>query len=352
MSLEGRKWLVARSAALSLLGVAGRLLGDALHVPGYFDSIGAASAAVSGPAWGLLSGLLSGALLIPYYKAYMIGLAAPALMGLIYGLLRERYRVLGSLAAALAYVLSWAAAYCAATGAWARVPAFLQTRGAFILMLDAVLCAGLGEIFGRVSTPRGALALTLASLAVAGASWAVVQRNEWGVVSRFSDRPGWERFHTKMDLVWIWMGGKGINNYYYPETRFERGEPGYQVWVGLYWIQGRRDVKDVSLVSEFAVWDQNFWLGAHGAPDPYTYVVDVWNITETEFWGHRAYLMYGGMLTKSDVAPYEEVWIEGFFITFYDEELDRTGIVYACALRDVLPEMKDELWALVRSWGS
>lgn len=29
----------------------------------------------------------------------------------------------------------------------------------------------------------------------------------------FPARDGWVKVHTKMDLVWIWMGEKGINNY-------------------------------------------------------------------------------------------------------------------------------------------
>lgn len=63
------------------------------------------------------------------------------------------------------------------------------------------------------------------------------------------------------------------------------------------------------------------------------------------------YLMYGGMLTLSDVEPYEEVWLEGFFITFYDEDLDRTAIIYACATKENLPSVVDEFWDLVNSWG-
>lgn len=79
-------------------------------------------------------------------------------------------------------------------------------------------------------------------------------------------------------------------------------------------------------------------------------MIDVHNITEINFKGYRAYLMYGGMITQSDVEPHEETWIEGFFITFYAEEFDRTAIIYACATKDHLPEMLSELWSLVESW--
>ncbi len=340
----------------ALLGVAARVLVDTLHLPGYFDSLGAMLASSLGPVPALLTGFLSGAVLSAYYPVYLLAFWIPGVAGAVYTLLKARDRsVLGGLLAALAYVMGWAVVYSLVTGTWNRIPIYLATRGAMILALDVLCSAAIGgEVLAplapRLSDARAAAGICLAVMAVTGVAYASVRQNEWGVTQAFPERDRWVKVHTKMDLVWIWMGEKGINNYYHPETRFTRGDPGYQVWVGLYWIQGRHDVHDVSLVSEFAVWDQNFWNGIHGVPDPYTYVVDVHNITEFEFKGYRAYLMYGGMITPSDVEPYEEVWIEGFFITFYDEELDITAIIYACATKENLPVMLDELWDLVNSW--
>ncbi len=154
-----------------------------------------------------------------------------------------------------------------------------------------------------------------------------------------------------MDFVWLPIGEKGINNYYYPVDRFDRGSKGYQVWIGMYWVQGYHDPSDVGLVSEFAIWDQNFWLGMHGCPKPYTYVDLVENITVIDYQGYQAYYMYGGIVSRSDVEPYEEVVLRGFFITFYDKERDRTIIIYACATQDNIDELVSELQSIVNGWS-
>jgi len=351
-----RKWsdLLTGLIPLSLLGIVARIASDAIHIPGYYDSLGAMCVSTSlGPFPSLLAGLITGALLIPYYEAYMAAFWIPGTTALVYGFLRKKgYPALGTLLSSLVYVLGWSTVYCLATGTWGNIRSYLLTKGALILYLDIFVCSSAAEIYSRVGKPsRKALAIMgLAPLVAIGGFWTVAKRNEWGIVGAFPEREGGEKFHSKMDLVWIWMGEKGINNYYYPETRFDREKSGYQVWVGLYWVQGWHDVADVSLDSEFAVWDQNFWNGVHGVKNPYTYVIDVHNITEIDFKGYKAYLMYGGMITLSDIEPYEEVWIEGFFITFYDEEADRTAIIYACATKENLPKMINELWDLVNSW--
>ena len=351
-----RKWsdLLTSLIPLSLLGIVARIASDAIHIPGYYDSLGAMCVSTSlGPFPSLLAGLITGALLIPYYEAYMAAFWIPGTTALVYGFLRKKgYPALGTLLSSLVYVLGWSTVYCLATGTWGSIRSYLLTKGALILYLDIFVCSSAAEIYSRVGKPsRKALAIMgLASLVAIGGFWTVAKGNEWSIAEAFPEREGWEKFHSKMDLVWIWMGEKGINNYYYPETRFDREKSGYQVWVGLYWVQGWHDVADVSLDSEFAVWDQNFWNGVHGVKNPYTYVIDVHNITEIDFKGYKAYLMYGGMITLSDIEPYEEVWIEGFFITFYDEEADRTAIIYACATKENLPKMINELWDLVNSW--
>ncbi|HIE23692.1 MAG TPA: hypothetical protein EYP68_05635 [Candidatus Korarchaeota archaeon] len=346
-------WIVSL-IPLSMLGVVARIASDAMHISGFYDSLGAMCASTSiGPIPSLLTGIISGVLLIPYYEVYLAAFWIPGLTGLVYGLLRRKgYPTLGAVLSSLVYVLGWAIVYCLATGTWGSISSYLLTKGALVLYLDVFICSAISEVYVKMGKPsvKALLVMGLVSLAAIGGFWTVTKGNEWGIVEAFPEREGWMKFHSKMDLVWIWMGEKGINNYYYPETRFDREKPGYQVWVGLYWVQGWHDVADVSLDSEFAVWDQNFWNGIHGAKDPYTYVIDVHNITKINFKGYRAYLMYGGMITQSDVEPYEEVWIEGFFITFYDNKADRTAIIYACATKENLPKIIDELWDLVNSW--
>ena len=139
-----------------------------------------------------------------------------------------------------------------------------------------------------------------------------------------------------MDFVRLPLGEKGINNYYYPETRFTRGSKGYQVWIDMYWVQGYLGTADAGLVSQFAIWDQNFWLGSHGSTDPYTYVDLVENISKIGYKSYNAYLMYGGMVSRSDVGPCEEAVLRGFFITYYDAKRDRTVIINAYATKRIL----------------
>ncbi|RLG39801.1 MAG: hypothetical protein DRO05_08000 [Thermoproteota archaeon] len=208
-----------------------------------------------GPLPSLFSGIISGILLIPYYQAYIAAFWIPGVTAMVYGWIRKKgHPTLGSLISSLIYVLGWSVVYCIATGTWGNIKSYLMTRGALLLYLDIFICSSIGELCSKMGRSRRALiALTLVSLVAIGGSWIVVKGNEWGITKAFPEREGWEKFHSKMDLVWIWMGEKGINNYYYPKTRFDRGEPGYRVWVGLYWVQGWHDVKDVSLDSIFAI---------------------------------------------------------------------------------------------------
>ncbi len=344
-----------RIVVYALLGFAVRIFSDALHLPGYYDSLGALAASASRPLNGLIAAVITGAFLYPYYQVYLLGWIPAALASVGFAYLRRRGTpILGAAFASILYVFGWDVVYCFITGTWRMFRSYLATRGALILMLDVYACSTVAEalnlnIWGKL-TGKKLLAIGLLSVALGASSWASVRGNEWSVTGSFPEHKGWLKFHSKMDIVWIWMGGKGINNYYYPEDRFTKGSIGYQVWVGMYWVQGWNDVRDVALVSRFAVWDQNFWNSVHGVKAPYTYVDNVLNITEIEFWGHKAYLMYGGMVTQSDVKPYEEVELQGFFITFYDEDKDRTAIIYACSIREVFPEAKDTLWRLVNSW--
>ncbi len=61
--------------------------------------------------------------------------------------------------------------------------------------------------------------------------------------------------------------------------------------------------------------------------------------------------MYGGMISRSDVEPYEEVKLRGFFITFYDPQRDRTAIICACSTEENYDKMISKLWEVVNSWN-
>lgn len=343
-----------------LVGVTARILGDLFHVPGFYDSIGGILASIMfSPITGFTAGLLSGIMLVFYYNVYIIAFIIPGITAVITGVVwRKVHPVVAIGVAGLLQLIEWTMVYVAVGGVWGRIPWYWRQRGSLVLLLDGAISTIIAYILYRCikySTIRfsvkktSIVSLTVLTI-VLTLSYIVVIDNEWSIVKGFPENKDYVKEHVKMDLVWLWMGEKGINNYYYPKTRFDRSSPGYQVWVGLYWVQGYHDIKDVSLVSQFAIWDQDFWLRLHGCPEPYTYVVRVYNITEIEWKGYRAYLMYGAMITRSDVKPYEEVWLEGFFITFYDQAHDRTGIVYAATTKENIASMKDELWRIVNSW--
>ncbi len=343
-----------------LLGVAARITSDALHVPGYYTSSGAlAMAFLFSPTWGLLSGILSGLMLSAYYNVYLISFWVPGLVGAIAGYVwRKTHPLLGAIVAGFLQLVGWTIIYVLVGGIPYKIPWYWSQRGALILIIDGfvstIIAAGLvylvPRLIARYDSIKTTAILSGMFVIILILSAIIVYGNEWGITDAFSPYENYVKVHTKMDLVWLWMGEKGINNYYYPETRFNRSSPGYQVWIGLYWVQGYHDIRDVSLISQFAVWDQDFWLRLHGCPDPYTYVVRVENITLIEYKGHKAYLMYGSMITRSDVEPYEEIVLDGFFITYYDHIRDRTVIIYAAAVHGNFKQVKNELWSIVDSW--
>ena len=341
--------------------LAARTLADALHIPGFYDTLGLYLAGLTLPLGrALAAGVAAYLALTLYYRAYLLLLWVPLLLVPLAKLLWRRLGAAAGIPLALVYTSSLFATYAAVSHTWGYAWLFPRTRGFIVYTLDSLAMFELAYVLRRrveLLVSRGS-AKTLAAailvlLLVAGASWAKTLQEASVYAGVFHEMPGWhlERLH-KMDFVWLPLGEKGYNTSYYPRDRFERGSPGYQVWLGMYWVEGRHDIRDVSLVSEFAVWDQNFWLGLHGCPRPYTYVDRVYNVTKVVFAGHPAYLMYGGMVTRSDVPPYEEVRLRGFFITFYDPRTDRTAIIYACSTAENVAKMLPVLRRIVAAWNS
>ena len=147
------------------------------------------------------------------------------------------------------------------------------------------------------------------------------------------------------------LGVKGVNYYLYPPGRFNRSDPGYQVWFGVYWVQGRYGIYPGHKYSEkqiyaFSIIDQDFWLGIHGKKNPKTTVHAVHNVYWGTLDGYEALFMFGSYDTQSDVPPYENIVIEGFLIVLYIPKYDRTAIIYACALDTYWPTMNSTLWNL------
>lgn len=343
-----------------LISIILRITSDALHVPGFYDLTGVIYGYLRlRPIYAFTASILIPLALSLYYNIYIYLFWIYVLCGVLFYLFRMpgiRVHYLGVLLIPILYAFSWLSSYMYLSNTVDYLPVLLRSRGFLTLLLDGYISIAIALMAGGVATHsevrgRSVAAFIIGSLVIISLSYYTVYVNEWGIASLFPAIDGYRKFHTKMDFVWLPLGVKGINNYYYPIERFDRDSPRYQVWIGLYWIQGRHDIYDVGLVSQFAIWDQNFWLGIHGARDPYTYVDVVYNVTMIKFKGRDAVLMYGGMVTLSDVEPYEEIRLRGFFITYYDTGLDRTVIIYAAATEDYFNLLEGEFWSIIEEWG-
>ncbi len=346
-----------------LASVATRALSDALHLPGFYDLVGTylMPELVKGRRGWLLTILVSvitPTILVLYYSPYLVAIWIYPIVAITYLVIRKYSRALGALVSSVTYSILWFVLYASLSHTYQYLPAMVFTRGFAVLTLSALasylvasLTSTIGSRLGRELRASELAVTTAVLIVVTMASYGVVWIQEYSLASKFPEVQGFKLFRThKMDLVWLPIGVKGVNTYYYPIDRFKRGSPGYQVWVGMYWVQGRFDPRDVGLVSQFAKWDQNFWLGIHGCPNPYTYVDLVKNVTTYNYHGIKAYLMYGGMVSRSDVKPYEEVVLRGFFITYYDPRTDHTAVIYACATKENYHKMISKLWEIVQSW--
>ncbi len=339
-----------------LASLLGRTLSDALHISGFYDSLSPYLAGLLLPLpLAIIVSIISYIILIAYYKVYLFLLWMPPLLTLFGWLAKKRDSVLIAIPASLVYALLWFLLYVYLSHTWHYLPILLGSRGFVVLILDSLASFIIAYAFAKRCIPRLKrsrklfVALLTFTIIIIVVSWAYTSWNDYFVGNYFPEIRGWKLFRThKMDIVWLPMGSKGTNTYYYPIDRFDRNSTGYQVWFGMYWIQGRHDIKDVGLISQFAIWDQNFWLGIHGCPKPYTYVDLVKSVKEITFAGHKAVLMYGGMVSRSDVKPYEEVKLRGFFITFYDAKSDHTAIIYGCATEKNYPKMIKVLEEMVK----
>ena len=344
----------------TLISVASRIISDTLHIPGYYDLIGIYFAIpILNSPWSLPVALIAPPLLSFYYSVYFYATWIYIIVALVFYLIHRRslrMPYIGVIFTSFIYALLWFVFYGLASNKLCYLLQFLRMKEFIVLLQDSLISFLIAYTLYSLAKDKllhiklkYIIALIGITCVIISVGYVLTYINEWGVTGGFTDHDRLLRFHTKMDFVWLPLGEKGINNFYYPHGRFERGSPGYQVWIGMYWIQGYRDPKDLGLIAEFAVWDQNFWLGIHGCKEPYTYVDLVVNITEIEFKGYKAYLMYGGMISRSDVKPYEEVKLREFFITFYDPQRDRTAIICACSTEENYDKMISKLWEVVNS---
>jgi len=135
-----------------------------------------------------------------------------------------------------------------------------------------------------------------------------------------------------MDALWIPVTGHGgWNSWYHSDERFTPSSIYYQAWVGIYWIRGYVEPTPEA-VSLFSIIDQMAWLDIHGDPNPYCEVKEVLEVSPINFRGYDATLIRATMNTHADVSPYQNITLLGYVIVFYNETLDRTGVVYVTAV--------------------
>ena len=233
----------------------------------------------------------------------------------------------------------------------------IDTAVSFIVGLFILFMLGVKDFRKRTSLKaltKKQKALLFVFLVLLGGGTAFLSyAHEKALVPYLPKPDGWVFVNVRMDFVWAPMGVRGSNNYYYPETRFNSSDPGYQVWFGLYWVQGKfglyGDTYDQNEIFAFSIFDQNTWLSLYGLKTPKTTVHNITGVAWGEFKGYKALFMNGSYNSQSDVPPYEDVVLIGFFIVFYMEKYDRTVIIYACAVDRYYSIMEPILWDFAMS---
>ncbi|MGQ4894210.1 MAG: hypothetical protein ACP6IQ_06310 [Candidatus Njordarchaeia archaeon] len=358
-----------------LLGVSLHYLIDIIHIPLYFDKYGMIFAAyILGPIWSGFIGLATALTFSVTDLTYFIRSIPWLISGVLFGLAFKNRKIemkpyvkLALISLAIIaipvgdfLVYTVIAYYPLESHVLEFSSIFNLFMNQFIdvvitLLISLLLIRNQTKIkipnkkFAGIDTTK--LLSIIVLLIVLIPSFLINQTNDTALDGRIPVPEGWTYVVTRMDFVWSPMGAKGVNYYLYPPGRFNRSDPGYQVWFGVYWVQGRYGIfpdhkYDAKAIYAFSIIDQDFWLGLHGKKDPKTTVHAVHKV----YWGtvdnYEALIMFGSYDTQSDVSPYENVLLEGFLIVLYIQKYDRTAIVYACAVDRYWPVMNSTLWNL------
>ena len=348
---------------------------DIFHSPLYLDKIGIVLLAfVFGPISATIGGIITGLAFATYDSTYLIRFISLGALGLLWGIgfylarkknqLRWIY-IFYVVGAFVEGILEYRIFVFVMYEPWvSHVLPYTNTINLFTLqIIDALVCFVLGAIILFILGVRDfthipnifpkikGLFVILILIVATGPAMYYSIAQDTVLVENMPKPQGWKFFVTRMDFVWAPMGVRGTNNYYYPDGRFNKSDPGYQVWVGVYWVEGHYGIYG-NIVKEheifaFSILDQNAWLSLHGMKNPVTKVHNITGSAWGTFKGYKALFMNGSYDSYSDVPPYEEVVLVGFFIVFYVPKYDRTAIIYACAVDEYYSQMEPILWSLV-----
>ena len=99
-----------------LYSAAARLLGDALHIPGFYDSLGIFLAASLLPLkWAIIAFIAIPLVLTSYYAVYLIALWIYVLIGIIYWIIKRKVMskvdILAYILVPVVYAITWLVLY-------------------------------------------------------------------------------------------------------------------------------------------------------------------------------------------------------------------------------------------------
>ncbi|MGQ4834241.1 MAG: hypothetical protein ACP6IS_10160 [Candidatus Asgardarchaeia archaeon] len=351
-------------------------LSDVLHLPLFIDKAGILIAVFSfGPVTAVIVSVITALIIALTDPFYLFQIGIWVVLGILWGLGIHFSKIRHSNKIAIGFILlSAVLVYLLELSTFTAVMyypfkddvlPYVKTLNLFTLQaIDTIVSFVIGyfilysfevrQIYERKDLEMPLKGLFLIIIIVAASYLGFVSYSQdTALVPYLPKKEGWVFVNVRMDFVWAPIGVKGSNNYYYPEGRFNRSDPSYQVWFGLYWVQGHYgvygDKYDQNEIFSFSILDQDTWLSLHGYKKPHTTVRSVDGVAWGTFKGYRALFMNGSYNSQSDVPPYEDVVLVGFFIVFYMPEFDRTVIIYACAVDKYYNTMEPILWEMAYS---
>ena len=175
-------------------------MGDALHIPGFYDSLGIFLAASLLPLkWAIIAFIAIPLVLTSYYAVYLIAIWIYVLIGIIYWIIKRKVMskigILAYILIQVVYALSWLILYSYYTHTFKYFGLYISIKGFYVLLFDAVVSICLAEILSRTIVSHKTIDLDFKRLStiivlgvvIASVSFYLVQVNEWGIVGGFHE---------------------------------------------------------------------------------------------------------------------------------------------------------------------